>query len=194
MNWDEFFINICYTVAKKSKDRSTQVGCVVVGPDQEIRSTGFNGLPRGVIDKPITGHNIESLIPQWAIDRVVDACPQTNDMLLKKALEATNNEIEERYEERPYKYKWVAHAEFNAVCHAARTGVSLKGCKLYVPWLPCSNCAMAIIQAGITEVIMDGDFKEDPALMERWKDEHDITKMMFQEAGINVRKSQKKEN
>ena len=62
---------------------------------------------------------------------------------------------------------------------------------MYVPWLPCSNCAMAIIQAGITEVVMDGNFEEDPALMERWKEEHDITRMMFEEAGINTRKTER---
>jgi len=35
--------------AKKSKD-STQVGAVLVGPDGEVRLTGYNGPPRGVID------------------------------------------------------------------------------------------------------------------------------------------------
>ena len=33
-----------------SKDPSTQVGAVVVGPDREILSTGFNGFPRGIED------------------------------------------------------------------------------------------------------------------------------------------------
>lgn len=37
-------------VALKSKDPSTQSGCVLVGPDHEVRSTGYNGLPRGVDD------------------------------------------------------------------------------------------------------------------------------------------------
>lgn len=36
--------------ASKSKDRSTKVGAVIVGPDNEIRATGFNGYPRGCID------------------------------------------------------------------------------------------------------------------------------------------------
>jgi len=37
-------------IAGWSKDKSTQVGCVVVGPDREIRTTGYNGLPRGAQD------------------------------------------------------------------------------------------------------------------------------------------------
>lgn len=47
-SWDEYFIKLAMLVAEKSKDPSTQVGCVIVGPDNEIRSTGFNGFPRGV--------------------------------------------------------------------------------------------------------------------------------------------------
>lgn len=47
-NWDEYFIKLAMLVSEKSKDPSTQVGCVIIGPDNEIRSTGFNGFPRGV--------------------------------------------------------------------------------------------------------------------------------------------------
>lgn len=45
--WDEYFINEAYLAARKSKDPSTQVGAVIVGPDHEIRSKGYNGLCRG---------------------------------------------------------------------------------------------------------------------------------------------------
>ncbi len=37
-------------VATWSKDTSTKVGAIVVGPDREIRSTGYNGVVRGVDD------------------------------------------------------------------------------------------------------------------------------------------------
>jgi len=52
MNWDTYFFAMAELVATKSKDPSTKVGCVIVGPDNEVRSTGFNGLPRGVEDRP----------------------------------------------------------------------------------------------------------------------------------------------
>lgn len=48
VTWDEYFMTMAYLVAMKSKDPSTKVGAVIVGPDHEIRSTGYNGLPRGV--------------------------------------------------------------------------------------------------------------------------------------------------
>lgn len=50
MDWDSYFINEAYLAALKSKDRSTQVGAVIVGPDREIRSKGYNGPTRGMDD------------------------------------------------------------------------------------------------------------------------------------------------
>ena len=51
------------------------------------------------------------------------------------------------------KYIWSCHAEQNAIFNAARIGIALKGCAIYVPWFPCVECTKAIIQSGITEVI-----------------------------------------
>jgi dCMP deaminase len=48
--WDEYYINEAYVAALKSKDRSTQVGAVIVGPAHEIRSKGYNGFCRGEDD------------------------------------------------------------------------------------------------------------------------------------------------
>ena len=52
MNWNHYLMRFAETAAIKSKDPSTKVGCVIVGEDREILSTGFNGLPRGVADLP----------------------------------------------------------------------------------------------------------------------------------------------
>ena len=55
VKWDKRFLELASHIAGWSKDPSTKVGCVVVGKDREIRSTGFNGFPRGIAD------NIERL-------------------------------------------------------------------------------------------------------------------------------------
>jgi dCMP deaminase len=52
MNWHEYFFKMVDLAAQKSKDPTTPVGAIVVGPDKEIRATGFNGFPRGVHDLP----------------------------------------------------------------------------------------------------------------------------------------------
>ncbi|MCS7316776.1 MAG: deaminase [Candidatus Dojkabacteria bacterium] len=49
-DWINYFFSLAETVATKSKDPSKKIGCVVVGPDNEIRSTGYNGFPRKVIE------------------------------------------------------------------------------------------------------------------------------------------------
>jgi dCMP deaminase len=49
-SWDKFFMDMAKLVASKSKDRSRKVGCVIVGPDNEVRSVGYNGFPRGIAD------------------------------------------------------------------------------------------------------------------------------------------------
>ena len=50
MNWNEYFIGIAEQVKLKSKDKSTQIGSVIVGKDNEILSTGYNSFPRGLND------------------------------------------------------------------------------------------------------------------------------------------------
>ena len=50
--WDQHFLQVALDCARMSKDPLTRVGSVVVGPDREIRSTGFNGFPRRVSDTP----------------------------------------------------------------------------------------------------------------------------------------------
>lgn len=50
MNWDSYFMSLVYLVAMKSKDESTKLGAVIVGPDKEIRSTGYNSFPRRIKD------------------------------------------------------------------------------------------------------------------------------------------------
>lgn len=55
--WDSHFLELALAFARMSKDPSTQVGAVIVGPDREIRSTGFNGFPRGIADTPERLHD-----------------------------------------------------------------------------------------------------------------------------------------
>ena len=48
--WDRHFLQLCLDHARMSKDPSTRVGSIIVGPDREIVSAGFNGFPRGIED------------------------------------------------------------------------------------------------------------------------------------------------
>lgn len=58
-SWDELFIKMAMLVAQKSKDESTKVGCVIVGQDNAVLATGFNGFPRGVKEEEIEMVQVE---------------------------------------------------------------------------------------------------------------------------------------
>lgn len=145
-SWDEYFMDMCRFVARRSKD-STKVGAVAVGPDKEVRMACYNGFPRGVRDD----------------------VPERN--------------------ERPEKYLWTAHAEENVVSNAARVGVVLKGCVMYVASVaesgshpPCTTCARLMIQAGVVEVVY-----EDGEVSEKWKANCEKALEMLEEAGVRLR-------
>ena len=78
------------------------------------------------------------------------------------------------------KYLYVCHAEFNAILNAIGTR-ELKGCTIYVNLFPCNECAKAIIQTGIKEVVYESD-----------KYAHLTTtkaaKKLFKLAGVKTRK------
>ena len=48
--WDELWINIAQEVRRRSKDPRTQVGCVLVSPDNRRLFVGYNGFARKVLD------------------------------------------------------------------------------------------------------------------------------------------------
>lgn len=98
-----------------------------------------------------------------------------------------NDTVPERHE-RPAKYKWTEHAERNAIYNAARAGTALEGSRLLLdsPIFVCSECARAIIGAGISQVILIRRNETDPDRAGRWSNDEDISRTMFQEAGIEV--------
>lgn len=59
------------------------------------------------------------------------------------------------------KYVYIVHSELNAILNYR--GGSLEGSKLYVSLFPCNECAKAIIQSGIKEVIYDSNKYENSA-------------------------------
>lgn len=89
-----------------------------------------------------------------------------------------------RYEHRPTKHLFVCHAERNALDNAP---MSVEGCTMYVPLMPCNECAKSIIQNGISKVICYEPEREDTF---NW----DITKEMFSEAGVSLYMKKRNEN
>ncbi|GIR81058.1 MAG: dCMP deaminase family protein [Candidatus Thermoplasmatota archaeon] len=139
--WDIRFLKLATHISEWSKDPSTKVGCVVVGPDREIRSTGFNGFPRGIQDS------------------------------------------DDRLTNRDLKYPLICHAEENAIMHAARIGLALKGCTAYVTWPPCTRCARSLIQAGVSEIVIPSGLE----IPDRWRDDFEMSMGLLREAEVTIR-------
>ena len=77
------------------------------------------------------------------------------------------------------KYPYVVHAELNAILNAQ--GKSLMGTKIYVALFPCNECAKAIIQSGIKEVIYLSDKYSETDIVK-------ASKKMFESAGVKLTK------
>ncbi len=77
------------------------------------------------------------------------------------------------------KYPFVVHAELNAILNAH--GKNLVGARLYVALFPCNECAKAIIQSGIREVIYLSDkYADTPSTQ--------ASKRMLRSAGVKLTK------
>jgi len=87
---------------------------------------------------------------------------------------------EERLQ-RPLKYSFVVHAEANALHLAGR---DCTGAKMYTQGLPCTECAKAIIQRGISKIIIDKDYSITNS--PKWEEEAKISQIMFDEALIPI--------
>ena len=88
----------------------------------------------------------------------------------------------DRYIDREYKLSVTIHAEKNAILNAAKNGTKVEGSTLYVTFPPCSQCASAVIQAGVAQVVCP-----DPVLApERWRSNFVAANNLFYEAGVKV--------
>ena len=84
----------------------------------------------------------------------------------------------ERLENRDLKYKLVIHAEVNAILNA---NGPLWNSTIYLwPFMPCSNCASAIINAGIGRVVSIEN--DNP----RWRESFELTRQLFEEADVDL--------
>lgn len=84
---------------------------------------------------------------------------------------------------RPNKYKWMAHAERNAMDLAPKGDLS--GCVMFVTFSPCSNCAQSIIQRKIKTLVVDENYTADK-MPDRWKEDMEIAVEMLEEAGVKI--------
>lgn len=121
-SWDDYFLEIADTVAKRATCNRGRSGCVIAR-GRQILVTGYVGSPAGLPHCDEVGHQFRKLIHEDG--SVTQHCVRT------------------------------VHAEQNAICQAAKLGVSIEGATLYCRMTPCRTCAMLIINCGIERVVCE---------------------------------------
>lgn len=76
------------------------------------------------------------------------------------------------------KYAYVVHAELNAILNSTSI---LNDCSIYVSLFPCNECAKAIVQSGIKEVVYENDKYYETESVK-------VSKKILNAAGVKIRK------
>jgi len=140
--WDEYFMEVSKTIAKRATCDRGRSGCVIAR-DRQLLVTGYVGSPVGLPHCDEIGHLMKKVIHEN--DTISQHCVRT------------------------------VHAEQNAICQAARLGISLMGSTLYCRMTPCRTCAMLIINCGIKRVVCQ--YKYHSSLE---------SEEMFRDAGVEL--------
>lgn len=120
--WDEYFMELANTAAKRATCDRGRSGCVIVR-DKHVLVTGYVGSPMGLPHCDEVGHLFKKVTHEDG--KITQHCVRT------------------------------VHAEQNAICQAARLGISLENGILYCKMTPCRTCAMLIINCGIKRVVCE---------------------------------------
>lgn len=163
-SFDDLYMTMAFLVSMKSKDPRTKIGAVIVGPENEVISTGYNGFPRGCKDH---------------LDNIIIGVPDENNL-------TGTNFVHVNRMERPEKYNFFEHAERNAIYNAARIGVSTKSSTMYTNGTPCIDCARAVIQGGIKRLVVSRKLDLIMFKNPKWRESIARSNFLLSECGVVV--------
>lgn len=127
-SWDEYFMEVCRTVAKRATCDRGKSGCVIVKNNQ-ILVTGYVGSPSGLPHCDDVGHFFKKMLHEDG--SVSNHCVRT------------------------------VHAEQNAICQAAKNGISIAGSTVYCKMTPCRTCAMLLINCGVKRIVSEFHYHDE---------------------------------
>lgn len=175
-SWDEYFLTLCNQIATRSTCDRLHVGAVLVGPEHNIISTGYNGSLRGEphCDDPeiywecmrCGFKTINPNKPNYANEVL---CPNITDPPGNPFSGKCNGVMEEKHGGHDLEdnhCQRVVHSEANCICQAARNGVSTLGTILYCNYFPCWSCYKLISAAGVLEIVYEKQYKPDRRIQE----------------------------
>jgi len=143
--WDEYFMEVMEAISKRATCDRGRSGCVIAR-DNQLLVTGYVGSPVGLPHCDDVGHLIKKVTSVYEDKtEVSEHCVRT------------------------------VHSEQNALCQAAKLGISIEGGTLYCRMTPCRVCAMLIVNCGITRVVCQRKYQRAAESIE-----------IFQAAGVKI--------
>ena len=152
-NWEQYFYDLCMAVSENSKCLSRKLGSVIIKDEKYIISTGYNGPVTGSIHCDFPGYR--GFILDLREKEIGSSIPERDKIIYEnKSCIKSNLGFKPRSGEG-LAYCQAAHAERNAIDVAARNGISVKGCRMYMNCgIPCIECSKSIVMSGISEIIV----------------------------------------
>ena len=148
--FDKAYMQMAESMASLSYAERRKVGCIIVSPDGQLISQGFNGTPSGC------DNCCENKIYEYEPD---ENCPYIGRGACNRpTCEGCEHRIESGYTlvTKPE----VLHAETNAITKCAKWMASTENATLYVTLSPCLDCSKLIIQAGIKRVVFKEKYRD----------------------------------
>lgn len=139
-----FYMDVAHRTAQLSQAQRLKVGCLIV-KDDRIVSLGYNGTPSGWDNTCETREEMPGDVGGWLSPAEI----------YEKWPNVDSNGVRYRLVTKPE----VLHSEMNALMKLAKSTESGTGATMFVTHAPCINCAKAIYQAGISELIYDVDYR-----------------------------------
>ena len=129
--WDEYFLKLAKVVRERSNCLRGSVGAVLI-KDKRIIATGYNGTPKGIKN-----------------------CYEGG---CERCLKRDKNQLKE---DQDKELCICVHAEQNSLHQSSLHGMSTQDSVLYSTIEPCLQCAKAIINAGVSEVVYSGKYSDN---------------------------------
>ena len=145
--WEEYFISVLDAISLRGSCDRGRCGAVLVR-DNRILATGYVGAPSGLPTCEDEGHQLVKRFEMPYTKQNERGFFDLNHSFMIDTKSFSTHCVR------------TVHAEINAILNCARNGVSTLGSTLYVGMTPCVTCTMAIIQAGIVEVIAKNQYQK----------------------------------
>ncbi len=151
----EFLMGVAKLSAARSKAIRLKVGGVVTDANGNMIASGYNGGIRGLQDEELETKIYEKDESNGLSASVDDKKYPYYDVDKGYYRLVTNEDV-------------VVHSEQNILAHAARRGISINGGVMVLTHSPCMKCVTLLIQAGISEVIYNEEYRMHSQVEEKY--------------------------